>query len=252
MNGAFYIGATGLDAEQRALDVVANNIANINTVGFKRSSAQFSALLGSDAPQSLDPSGSQPLLGVGVDTSAIDFSQGQITQTGQALNLAISGTGFIELLGPAGQTQLWRGGVLEINSDGLLAASNGTPLKAMISVPSDASAVTINADGSVIAVGGGSNGKLIGQIDLVQDKNLSALTPISGGFYVPGSPNDLTSAAPGVDGGGVLQQGALETSNVDLSNEMVTLLLLQRAYTANAQAVQAGDQLMAIANGLRR
>ena len=256
MNGAFYIGATGLDAQQRGLDVIANNIANLNTNGFKRSQARFTELLGASAQK--DGSGDSdvtptPLWGVSVDTSPLDLTQGTLTQTSQPLDLAISGTGFIELLGPGGQVQLWRGGTMEVNSDGYLSAANGTPLKAMISVPAGASGLSISSTGAVTAVVDASGtAKTIGQIDLVQDKDPSGLTVEAGGVYQPGNLNDLANGSPGEDGAGVLVQGSLETSNVDLSTEMITMLLLQRAYSSSAQIVQASDQLMAIANQLRR
>jgi flagellar basal-body rod protein FlgG len=253
VNGTFYIGATGLDAQQRALDVVANNIANLATPGFKRSSARFSALMASTSKSTdqADPY-SQAMLGVSVDTSPMDFTQGQLTQTGKSLDVAISGDGFIELMGPGGQSLLWRGGSMQVNSDGYLAASNGAPLKSMISVPSDGSTLSIQADGSVLAVAADNTSKVIGQIDLVQDKNMAGLTPVAGGFYQADNAHDLRSAAPGVDGAGTLVAGSVEASNVNLADEMVTLLLLQRSYSASAQVVQAGDQLMSIANSLRR
>jgi flagellar basal-body rod protein FlgG len=256
MNGAFYIGATGLDAQERALDVVANNIANINTTAFKRSSPQFSQLVGA-APDPLDPTSSQAVrggrgLGVAVDTSPIDFTEGPLNQTGQATDLAISGTGFIELLGAGGQTQLWRGGSLEVNSDGYLAAANGTALKARISVPTGSTNLTIDQDGTVHATLPSGAVKTLGAIEIVQAKDPSSISALSGGLYQVANDQDLVSSAPGEDGAGCLVQGALETSNVNLSNEMVTILLLQRAFSANSQVVQAGDQLMTIANSLRR
>jgi flagellar basal-body rod protein FlgG len=257
MNGAFYIGATGLDAQQRALEVVANNIANLNTNGFKRSQARFTELIGAVKDQSdvgaEDERTPPPLWGVSVDTSPLDLTQGPLTQTGQPLDVAISGPGFIELLGPGGQVQLWRGGTLEVNDDGYLASSSGTPLKAMISVPANASNLSITSTGSVMAVTDSSGvAKSIGQIELVQDKNPAGLTAATGGVYQPANLNDLASSAPGEDGVGVLVQGSLESSNVDLSTEMITMLLMQRAYASNAQIIQAGDQLMSIANELRR
>ena len=255
MNGVFYIGATGLDVQQRALEVVANNIANMNTPAFKQSHALFSQMMGADAPADQDPSSAdvQPaFLGVKLDAAPLDFTQGPLAQTGAPLDVAINGPGFMELMGPGGQTLLWRGGSLMVNSDGYLAAPNGMPLQAMISVPRDAASVTIGADGKVTAtVDGTSDPLTIGQIDLVQDVDPTTLTAVSGGLYAPQSETDLTSSAPGSDGTGVLAPGYIEGSNVDLANEMVTLLLMQRAYSANAQVVQAGDQLMAIANGLK-
>jgi len=258
MNGVFYIGATGLDTQQRAIDIVGNNIANMNTRAFKASHPQFSQLIApASAPADGDDAsaadGPPTLLGVQMDGTPVDFSQGQLTQTGVAMDLAINGPGFIELMGPAGQTQLWRGGTLTVNADGYLAAANGTPLQAMISVPRDASAVTVGADGKVTAtVAGSAQPVAIGQIDLVQSGDPASLTAMSGGVYVAASEADLTRSAPGADGAGVLAQGFAETSNVNLAEEMVTLMLMQRTYSANAQVVQAGDQLMAIANELRR
>lgn len=257
MNGAFYIGAVGLDSQTRALDIVANNIANVNTNGFKRSRAQFYELTGARAErtdEARDDAATPPAFwGAGIQASAPDFTEGPLTQTGQPLDLAISGAGFIELMGSGGQTQLWRGGTLQINADGFLAGPSGAPLKAMISVPTGATSLTIGADGAVSAILSGSTAATnIGQIDVVQDKDLTTLTVQPGGVYLPASVNDLASATPGQDGAGSLVQGSIETSNVDLSTEMVTLLLMQRAYAANAQVVQAGDQLMSIANNLRR
>src|SRR5689334_7887113 len=143
MNGAFYVGATGLSAQQRALDVVANNIANINTPGYKRSHARFSELVSplarpDDPSPDLAPT-APGMLGVSVEASARDFAQGPLQVTGRPLDLAINGAGFIELAGPGGQTLLWRGGALQVNPDGFLAAANGMPLKAMIAAPAGAS-----------------------------------------------------------------------------------------------------------------
>jgi len=263
MNGVFYIGATGLDTQQRALDIVANNIANMNTMTFKASHPQFSQLV-APAPSATDDSDATTanvtadsaetaLQGVQLAGAPIDFSQGQLTQTNSSLDLAINGAGFIELAGPSGQNLLWRGGTLMVNADGYLAASNGMPLQAMISVPRDASALTVGADGKVtVTVGTSTQPVSIGQIDIVQDTDPTTLTAAGGGIYVPVSATDLSSAAPGADGAGVLAQGYSEASNVDLNAEMVTLLLMQRAYSSNAQVVQAGDQLMATANELKR
>lgn len=256
MNGVFYIGATGLDTQQRALDVVANNIANLNTRAFKQSHAQFSQMVAPALPGDADTSTANTqaaMLGVKFDGAPVDFTAGQLTETGAPLDLAINGPGFIELMGPGGQTMLWRGGTLMVNPDGYLAASNGMPLQAMISVPREASSLSISGDGKVTATVDGSDQPLvIGQIELAQDSDPATLTAVGGGLYAPASETDLTRSAPGVDGMGVVAQGFAEGSNVDLSREMVTLLLMQRSYAANAQVVQAGDQLMAIDNELKR
>lgn len=255
MNGAFYIGAVGLTAEERGLDVVANNVTNINTTGFKRSEVTFSSLVtsgsGPDAPL-VGPAGGAPL-GVVAGATPIDFSEGPLQQTGKPLDVAIDGAGFLELMAPGGQSLLWRGGSLEVNTDGYLAAPNGMPLKGMIAVPQGASAISIGPDGKVQAlVNGSTTATTIGQIDIVMDKDLTTLSAVNGGFYQAENAADLTSVAPGEDGAGSIAAGELEGANVQLADEMTTMLLLERAYGANAQVVQAGDQLMSIANNLRR
>ena len=257
MNGAFYIGATGLSAQQSALEVVANNIANVNTTAFKRSETQFSALVSPQAAPGGAPSTSQnlsgSLSGVMVGATPIVLTEGSLQQTGQPLDLAIEGAGFVELMGPGGQLMLWRGGSMEVNSDGYLAAPNGLPLKAMISVPAGTSSIAIQSSGKVEAyVGSETTPTDIGQIDLATVKDPAALTAQNGGLYQVENDSDLVTSAPGENGAGVLAIGSLEASNVQLSDEMTTMLLLERAYGANAQVVQAGDQLMSIANSLKR
>jgi flagellar basal-body rod protein FlgG len=253
MNGAFYIGATGLHAQQMALDIVANNITNINTPAFKRSGVHFSELMTAD-DSTANRAQSMTMAGVSADATAHVFTQGNMQQTGQPLDIAINGTGFIELLGPAGKPELWRGGTLKINDDGFLAAANGAPLKSMVSVPNGMTALTIGADGIVRGVApGDSQSRELGRIDIVQVKDLSQVQSLGDGLYA--LPEDATASvatAPGEEGSGTLVQGAIENSNVQLTDEMVTLLVMQRAYAANAQLVQAGDQLMSIANNLRR
>jgi flagellar basal-body rod protein FlgG len=257
MNGAFYIGATSLDAQQRALEVVANNIANINTVGFKRSAVQFSELVApvrdADGNPVAAADNANNLAGVMVGGTPHVWTQGDLKQTGQQLDLAINGDGFLELMGPGGQSLLWRGGTMKVNEDGYLAAGDGTPLRAMISVPQGASSLTIGADGVVSAlVNGQTQSQQIGQLELVMAKDPNSLIDTGNGYYQASDAGETYSAKPGLDGGGTLVQGSLETSNVQLTDEMTNLLLVQRAYAANAQVVQAGDQLMSIVNDLRR
>jgi flagellar basal-body rod protein FlgG len=255
MNGAFYIGAVGLDAQQRALDVVANNIANINTTAFKRSTVRFTELLApardsEDAPL-LVKSAAQALSGVALAAIPHVWAEGPLQATGSPLDLAVNGDGFLELLGPAGHTLLWRGGTLSVNNDGELATSDGTALAAAISVPQGASALTIAADGSVTAQVNGSTQQL-GQIDLVMAKSPDDLVDDGNGTFEAIDPSDVVTVKPGEEGSGMLVQGSLEGSNTQLADEMTNLLLMQRAFAANAQVVQAGDQMMSIVNGLRR
>jgi flagellar basal-body rod protein FlgG len=257
MNGAFYIGAVGLDAQQRALDTIANNISNVNTAAFKRSGVRFSEMLASrtdpaTAGAGLD-SGQVAPAGVMADTLFMLNESGKLEPTGGAYDLAIDGQGFIEVMGPGGETLLWRGGSLKLGEDGLLSTLKGLPLKAAITVPDDSSAIEIAPDGVVRAkVGEAGEVVEIGQIMLVKVDDPAGLQRLDGGFYRSVEGARLLDAQPGEDGAGLLVQGSIEGSNVELTAEMVQLMLVQRAYAANAQIVQAADQLMGIANGLRR
>ncbi|HEX9933318.1 MAG TPA: flagellar hook-basal body protein [Allosphingosinicella sp.] len=257
MNGAFQIGAVGLDAQQRALQVIANNISNVNTPAFRRSSVRFSEVLATRA----DPTvlgadlGASVVTAAGVRSDAVFAldAQGPLQRTGQPMDVAVEGHGLIELMGPGGETLLWRGGRLKIGEDGSLQTEGGLTLKAAVTVPADAAEIRIGGDGVVHALGGeGGEAVEIGQIMLVEVADPAAVERLDGGLYRVADPSRLAEARPGEDGAGILVQGAIEGSNVELSAEMVQLLMVQRAYAANAQIVQAADQLMAIANGLRR
>jgi flagellar basal-body rod protein FlgG len=259
MEHAFYVGATGLVAQEKAIESVSNNIVNINTPAYKRSTVSFSTLVAPARPDephpndAIEPTPVPTPLGVAVAPARIDLTAGQISSTGQPLDIAIHGAGFIELASNTGQTVLWRGGTLTVNSDGLLSAPNGTPLKAGITAPADMSSLTISADGKVqTAKTAGAPPVTLGQIQLVQVKAPDVLEAQSGGYYVVAETSDISASTPGQDGAGVLTQGSLEQSNTNLATEMVALLMMQRAYSASAQVVSAADQLNAIIDDLRR
>ena len=256
MSGAFEIAGIGLSAQQKALDTIASNIANVNTAGFKRSDVSYAELI-SQAHTSAEPTGrSETISSVsGLTASAVQQLdlQGPLDTTGRMLDLAVDGRGFVELLGPAGKSVLWRGGALKISEDGLLTASNGMALRAMIGVPRDASEMTIAADGRVTARLGTEAAAIeLGQIMLVQPASTETLVRLDGGYYEAGALSDMIDAAPGEDGAGRLVQGAVERSNVDLNEEMVRILIVQRAYSANAKVIQAADEVATIVNSLRR
>lgn len=257
MSGAFYIGAVGLRAQERALEIASNNIANINTPAFKRSDVRFSAMLATrDDPDVAAANLDNGFSAAGVMATAAPAMDepGELQTTGRPMDLAIQGRGFIELMGPGGQTLLWRGGALKVGDDGMLAAADsGLTLKAAITMPADASGITIGSDGVVRAVTSGQADPVeIGKIALVTADDMSGFQPLDGGLYKVDDDSKLREAEAGEDGAGTLVQGASERSNVEMTTEMVQLMLVQRAYAANAQIVQAADQLMAIANGLRR
>jgi flagellar basal-body rod protein FlgG len=256
MNGAFEIAAIGLKAQQGALDVIANNVANINTPSFKRSDVRFSEMI-ARAP---DPAAPSALLGREITMAAVAMraalalnEQGEIQRTGQAMDIAIEGDGFIEVLGPRGQMLLWRGGAMSIQGDSLLANADGLPLRAMISVPPNAVGLEIDADGMVRARMAGTDALTeLGQISLVRVDDPTSVVRLDGGLYKLREDAQSAEALPNQDGAGRIMQGAIERSNVQLNDEMIRLMIVQRAYAANAQVIQGADQMMAIANGLRR
>jgi len=256
MNAAFEIGGIGLATEQKALDIIANNIANLNTPSFKRSDVQFSELVSQvsdpDNPRA-DLNVEPALSGVSARAALALNQQGDLEHTGRSLDLAVNGAGFIELLGPSGQTLLWRGGALALNDQGQLTAAGGLPLKASISIPANATNLTIAADGTVTAlVPGNETPTSFGQISLVRVDDPATIERLDGGLYRENADARLDAATPGEDGLGTLVQGSVEHSNVAITDEMVRLMIVQRAYAASAQIVQAADQLMGIANNLRR
>ena len=252
MSGALEIAMIGMRAQQRALETVAGNISNINTPAFKRVDIRFAELVGTST--GTNTSGSVDAV-AGVtpwSLPALDM-QGQIEATNNPRDLAIEGSGFVELLGPGGKTLLWRGGTLRVMEDGALANSDGLILKAGITVPQDALAMRIDRDGKVYASQAGTQTESqIGEINLVRVLDPAAIERLDGGVYALNDETGVLAGAPGEDGLGNLVQGSIERSNVDLNAEMVALLIAQRAYSANAQVARAADEFYGVANGLRR
>lgn len=256
MNGAFEVGAVSLRAQQQALVTIANNIANVNTPSFKRSEIRFSEVIANQAsPLSADASAviDRPSSGgVRMSPREMLLAQGELRTTGNKLDFAIDGAGYLELMGPAGQTFLWRGGTLKVNDDGLLAADNGLPLRTAITIPDDATNLQISADGLVRADVADSGTIELGQITLVKFDNEAMVERLDGGMFRPGEDMRTIEVRPGEDGAGLLVQGSIENSNVELTSQMVELLTVQRAYAASAQIVQAADQMAGLVNNLKR
>ena len=254
MNGAFHISGIGLEAQQGALDKLANNIANVNTNGFKRAQIEFSELVSmssNSAPYTSRVSDTG-LAGVMLMTNLALGAQGELERTDESLDIAITGAGFIEVLGDNGQSYLWRGGRLEVNQEGFLAANNGMMLSSSINVPDDARDIRIAANGRVEVLTEDDGVLEIGQIDILRMRSDSGLEKLDGGFYRMTDMSVVENAEAGLNGMGEFVQGSLERSNVDLNREMIDMMIIQRAYSANAQVVQAADQLASIANNLRR
>lgn len=255
MNGAYEVGGAALKAEQRALEILANNIANVNTPGFKRSEVQFAEVLAQKAEAADSLAGAEnPTISGGVRVVQRDmlFEQGAMRSTGNPLDIAIEGPGYIELMGPNGQSLFWRGGRMRVNDDGYLATDTGIALRSSIIAPRDLVDLSISRTGIVTAEVSNGERFELGQINLVRFEHESALVRLDGGMMrlTDGArPIDIVAEE---DGGGHFVQGSVEESNVQLTEEMVQLMVVQRAYAANAQTVQAADQLAAITNNLKR
>jgi flagellar basal-body rod protein FlgG len=263
MFDALYIAATGMQAQQLNVDTIANNLTNANTAGFKKSRVSFSDLVTSDTARLStrnDVEGG-PLtavrrLGSGVGVVRLDrmFYAGDLRQTGSALDVAIQGSGFLELLMPDGTRGYSRGGTLKIDSDGQLVTLGGNVLRPGIQVPLNARDLKISNDGRVTAtLPGHTTPNELGQLELVRFGNPSMLQALGDGVYrvTEGSGEAMTSRS-GQDDTGRIVQGAIEGSNVKMGDEMIDLMIAQRAYAASVKVVQASDEMLGMVNNLRK
>jgi flagellar basal-body rod protein FlgG len=259
MFDALYVAASGMRGEQLQIDTIAHNLANLNTIGFRRGVASFaevSTALANGAVSDADALPASMLMrGAGVASSvALSSLPGELKQTGEPLDVAVDGLGFIEVTRPDGTPAYTRAGKLRVGDDGLLATLDGSPLAARIEVPSDVRKINVLPNGQVtMLVGDGGEAIEAGQIDLVAFPNPAALQAVGANLYVaPASAGEPQIAAPGELGLGMLRQGFVESSNVQLADELVTMMLAQRAFELNARVVQAADQMLSITNSLYR
>jgi flagellar basal-body rod protein FlgG len=258
MIDSLYIGATGMNAQQANVDTVANNLANLNTTGFKASRVNFQDLVYREVARGSGQARGalSALSGLGVNIVGIGktFSQGNMQQTGQPLDLAINGQGFLEVTLPDGSHGYTRTGSLQLNKDGNLVTADGYLLNPQLQIPPDATATTIDGTGQVsVTVQGQANPLPVGKITLAQFANPTGLKPSGNNLYVPtDASGDAFYGDAGSSSFGTLQQGFLEASNVTLVGEYTNLIVAQRAYEANSKVVQASDEMLGIINGLRR
>lgn len=261
MFDALYIGATGMQAQQAHVDAIANNLANVNTSGFKKNRASFTELVVSAAAPGRGAAAEGGVFalastgaGVQLGAAAKAFDPGELKKTDMPLDLAILGDGFLELALPDGARGYARGGTLKVNADGQLATQAGVPLKPGLTVPENTEALVISSTGRVQARVPGQAAPLeIGQLELVRFANPQGLLPQGGNVYrASEASGDPIGGRPGEDGMGTLAQGFLEASNVKLVEEMVNLMVAQRAYEASVKVVQASDEMLGMINGLRR
>jgi flagellar basal-body rod protein FlgG len=251
-----------MQAQALNLDVIANNLANVNTAGFKKSRAEFQDLLyetirPAGTPSSQDsevPAGIQ--LGHGTRPSTVlkIFSQGNMENTQNELDLAIEGDGFFQIALPNGETAFTRDGAFKLDSDGRMVNSDGFALEPEITIPSDALSISVGLDGTVsVLQAGETTSSEIGTIELARFVNPAGLISMGKNLFMTSeaSGDEMTGIA-GEDGLGTLAQGFLEMSNVSVVDEMVNMITAQRAYESNSKAIQAADEMLQLANNVKR
>lgn len=251
---ALWVAKSGLDAQQTRMAVISNNLANVNTTGFKRGRAIFEDLMyqnirqvGAQSTQNTQlPTGFQ--LGTGVRTVATEklHTQGNVQQTENSLDVAINGRGFLQILMPNGDTNYTRDGSLKLDSTGQIVTSGGLTLNPAITVPADALSITIGTDGTVSALQpGAATPTQLGQIQLANFINPTGLEAVGENLYRESAASGAPIiGTPGQGEYGTLNQGALETSNVNVVEELVNMIETQRAYEMNSKAVSTTDQML--------
>jgi flagellar basal-body rod protein FlgG len=254
MHAALYVSKTGLAAQDKQLTTISNNLANVGTVGFKRDRAVFEDLLyqiqrqpGAQTTQDTElPSGLQLGTGVRVVATQKQFTEGNLQVTEQPLDVAINGRGFFQILQPDGTIAYTRNGQFQINGEGQVVNNDGLLLEPAIAVPEGTSKITISNDGVVNAyISGEVEPQQLGDILLVDFVNPSGLQAIGGNlFFETVASGNPQQGAPGENGMGRVQQGMLESSNVDIVEEMVNMITTQRAYELNSKVVSTADQML--------
>ncbi len=262
MMRSLWSAATGMTAQQTNIDVIANNLANVNTVGFKASRADFQDLVyqtfsepGAAATEGTQmPTGVQ--VGLGTRSAAIQriYTPGALRQSGNSLDLAIEGDGFFQITLPDGRTAYSRDGALKLDGQGRLVNSNGNPLNPEVTIPPDATSVNIGADGTVsVTIAGQNEAQQLGQVTLAKFLNPAGLSSMGRNLFLPtAASGDPVTGTPGTEGIGTLAQGFTELSNVSVVEEMVNMIVAQRAYEVNSKCIQVSDEMLQMANGLHR
>lgn len=258
MTQALWIAKTGLDAQQTRMAVVSNNLANVNTTGFKQGRAVFEDLLyqnvrqsGGQTSQDTElPSGMNIGTGVRVVATEKLFSQGSILQTDNALDVAIKGRGFFQILTPDGNVSYTRDGTFQRNSQGELVTASGYLVQPSITIPDGAQSITIGTDGVVsVQLAGQTSPSQVGTLETVDFINPVGLQPIGENLYIETASSGTAQAGtPGLNGFGAVMQGALEGSNVNVVSELVNMIETQRAYEMNSKAISTNDQMMQYLN----
>ena len=253
---ALRVAATGAVAQQRALDVSANNLANVNTVGFKVRRAALVDMPPGKATFTTSGTPGEDPLGEGVVLGGVlpNFGFGQPIATGQPLDVAIVGDGFLQVQLPDGSAAYTRDGALKVDGNGRLHL-NGNPLQPAVTIPPNAREIYIESDGRItgLANATGTERSTLGQITLARFPNPDGLRLLGGNLFAASeNSGPAATGAPGAGGLGALQSGALEGANVDIADQMVNVMLAQRAYSVNLRALRIIDEMLQTANGMRR
>ncbi|OUS29793.1 flagellar basal-body rod protein FlgG [Gammaproteobacteria bacterium 45_16_T64] len=258
MFDALYIAATGMQSEKTLIDNISNNLANLNTPGFKKTRVEFTDLMyadSSNATSELSKLDSEVKMGMGSSITAVnrDFSAGDLKTTENPMDLAINGEGFFEVELGNGEYAYTRIGSLRLMDDGFLSTVAGKKLSANINVPLETTRLIVNKDGLVQAQIAQEDELVeLGQMDIVKFPNAQDLDPIGSGMYLATEKSGgALYSEPGENGAGQIVQGFIETSNVDLVAEMIDLVVAQRAYEVSSQIIRASDEMLKITNNLR-
>jgi flagellar basal-body rod protein FlgG len=259
---ALYTAASGMNAQQANIDNIANNLSNVNTTGFKKSRVEFEDLVYQQAKQAGSPTsttGESPTgmefgLGTRPIATARNFQTGNLRATNAPMDMAIEGAGFFQVTMPDGQVAFTRAGNLHLNSEGLLVTNEGYPIQPQITIPANATSVSVSKDGIVsVEVPGQTAAQEVGTIELATFQNPAGLKAIGSNLFLNTTASgEPTTGTPGLDGIGTLAQGFLEESNVSIVEEMVNMILAQRAYEANSKVVRTSDEMLSQVNNMGR
>ena len=254
MMRSLWISKTGMEAQQTQLDTISNNLANVSTNGYKKAHAVFEDLMyqnlrqagANSSEQTTMPAGLQVGLGTRAVATSRSFSQGNLQQSSNPLDIAVSGQGFFELQMPDGTTGYTRDGSFQVSATGQLVTNNGYTVQPGITIPATAQSVTIGSDGTVsVMLPGQATPQSVGQIQIANFVNPAGLDPKGQNIFgETAASGTATSGAPGSNGSGTLRQGFVETSNVNVVEELVAMIQTQRAYELNSKAIQTSDQML--------
>ncbi len=262
MMRSLWTAASGMHTQSQNINVIANNLANVNTTGFKKSRPDFQDLMyqtvqnpGSPSTNAAQiPAGIQFGMGARLAAVSKQFTPGDFQNTGGALDVAIEGDGFFQIQLPDGNTAYSRSGAFKMDSNGRVVTPEGYPMLPEVVIPNNSTKITIGTDGTISAVQAGQTApSTVGNIQLANFTNPTGLSSMGRNLYLQtDASGNATTGTPGQDGLGTMAQGFLEMSNVNVAEEMVNMIIGQRAYEANSKAITTSDEMLQLANNLKR